>query len=92
MTTGLPPEEGKSVAGMAWLTDLSVTESQPAYDDRFAAVVAADPDHLIWRVAVRVRAVTPGTYVLPGASFADMYRPAVFARQAEAKVTILSAQ
>ena len=87
-----PPEEGKSVPGMAWLSDLSATESQPASDDRFAAIVAADSDHAVWRVAVRVRAVTPGSFVLPGASFGDMYRPTVFARQAEARVTVLPAQ
>jgi uncharacterized protein YfaS (alpha-2-macroglobulin family) len=86
------PEEGQSVPGMPWLDGLTATESQPASDDRFAAVVATDSDHTAFRVAVRVRAVTPGSYGLPGATFTDMYRPAIFARQAEARITVLPAE
>ena len=63
------------VPGMAWLGKLSETEAQPAADDRYAAVVALSAEHPDFRLAVRVRAVTPGTYELPGADVADMYRP-----------------
>ena len=40
-------------------------------------------------LALRLRAVTPGRFELPGAEVSDMYRPAFFARQAAARVTIL---
>jgi hypothetical protein len=53
------------------------------------ALTAEKPD---FRLAVRLRAVTPGTFELPGAEVADMYRPAVFARQAAARITIVAAE
>src|SRR5579863_1472642 len=80
------------VPGMAWLGKLSDTEAQPAADDRYAAVVALDADHPEFHLAVRVRAVTPGTFELPGAEVADMYRPAVFARQAAGRINIVGAE
>ena len=52
---------GGDVPGMAWLGKLSETEAQPAADDRYAAVVALTPEQPDFRLAVRVRAVTPGT-------------------------------
>jgi alpha-2-macroglobulin len=76
------------VPGMAWLGKLSETEAQPAADDRYAAVVALTPEQQGFRLAVRVRAVTPGTFELPGAEVADMYRPGVFARQNAGRITV----
>jgi uncharacterized protein YfaS (alpha-2-macroglobulin family) len=84
--------EGGDVPGMAWLGKLSETEAQPAADDRYAAVVALTPEKPDFRLAVRVRAVTPGTYELPGAEVADMYRPGVFARQAAGRITVVGAE
>ena len=84
--------EGGDVPGMAWLGKLSETEAQPAADDRYAAVVALTPEKPDFRLAVRVRAVTPGTYELPGAEVADMYRPGVFARQATGRITVVGAE
>ena len=75
--------------GMKWLGDLSETEAQPAADDRFAAVVALTADHPAFRVAVRLRAVTPGDFELPGAELSDMYRPGVFARQGVNRIKVL---
>ena len=80
------------VPGMSWLGKLSDTEAQPAADDRYAAVVALTPDHPDFHLAVRVRAVTPGTFELPGAEVADMYRPGVFARQAAGRITIVGSE
>jgi uncharacterized protein YfaS (alpha-2-macroglobulin family) len=83
---------GGKVAGAAWLGELSEAEAQPAADDRFAAVLQlaeAKPD---FRVAVRLRAVTPGTFEIPGAELADMYRPAIFARQGANRITVLGAE
>jgi alpha-2-macroglobulin len=83
---------GGDVPGMAWLGKLSDPEAQPGADDRYAAVVALTAEKPDFRLAVRVRAVTPGTFELPGAEVADMYRPAVFARQAAARITIVAAE
>ena len=60
---------------MPWLGELTETEAQPAADDRFAAVLALTKDAPGFRVAVRLRAVTPGSFELPGAALSDMYRP-----------------
>jgi alpha-2-macroglobulin len=80
------------VPGMAWLGKLSDTEAQPSADDRYSAVVPLTPDEPDFRLAVRVRAVTPGTFELPGAEVADMYRPGVFARQSAGRITVLAAE
>ncbi len=84
-------EAGKA-PGMAWLGELSETEAQPAADDRFAAVVALTPDKPSFRVAVRLRAVTPGNFEMPGAALSDMYRPGVLARQAVNRVQVQAAE
>ena len=38
-----------------------------------------------------LRAVTPGSYEYPGVAVADMYRPAVFARQGTVRVAVTPA-
>jgi uncharacterized protein YfaS (alpha-2-macroglobulin family) len=81
-----------AVPGMAWLDKLSATDAQPAADDRYAAVVTLGTDTPGFRIAVRLRAVTPGAFELPGAEASDMYRPAIFARQAAARIKVLSAE
>ena len=82
--------EGK-VPGMDWLGELSATTAQPAADDRYAAVLDLQPNNRTFRVAVRLRAVTPGAFELPGAEVTDMYRPGVFARQAAGRIKIQAA-
>jgi alpha-2-macroglobulin len=79
---------GGNAPGLSWLGKLSEPEAQPAADDRYAAVVALTPEAPDFRLAVRVRAVTPGTYELPGAEVSDMYRPGIFARQAAGRITV----
>jgi alpha-2-macroglobulin len=79
---------GEATPGLPWLGKLSEPEAQPAADDRYAAVVELTPEQPTFRLAVRVRAVTPGTFDLPGAEVADMYRPGVFARQAAGRITV----
>ena len=59
------------------------------YARHFAKGTAAAPG---FRVAVRLRAVTPGEFELPGAEVSDMYRPGVFARQATARIKVLTAE
>jgi uncharacterized protein YfaS (alpha-2-macroglobulin family) len=75
--------------GYSWLGTLSDTDSQPVSDDRYAAVLHLTADKPDFRVAVRLRAVTPGSYELPGANLADMYRPGVYARQAGGRIAVL---
>ena len=81
-----------AVPGMAWLDKLSATDAQPAADDRYAAIVPLESDAPGFRVAVRLRAVTPGAFELPGAEVSDMCRPALFARQSTGRITVLSAE
>jgi alpha-2-macroglobulin len=81
-----------AVPGMPWLGTLSPTEAQPAADDRFVVAVALTEQRPAFRVAARVRAVTPGLFELPGADLADMYRPGIFARQAVGRIRVLPAE
>jgi uncharacterized protein YfaS (alpha-2-macroglobulin family) len=81
-----------AVPGQDWLGALTATVAQPAADDRFAAVLHLSPDAPAFRIAVKLRAVTPGAYELPGAEVSDMYAPAVFARQSAGRVIVLPAQ
>ncbi len=78
--------------GLPWLGKLTATEAQPAADDRFAAVLGLSKAQPEFRVAVRLRAVTPGDYELPGAELSDMYAPGVFARQGANRIKVLPSQ
>jgi alpha-2-macroglobulin len=62
-------------------------------DDRFVAAYDRDPSQsAFFTVAYTVRAVSPGTYVHPGASVEDMYRPARFGRTGAGRVEIGAAR
>ena len=74
--------------GLPWLGTLSDTEAMPAADDRFQAVIALTGEEPAFRVAVRLRAVTPGNFEIPGAELSDMYRPGVFARQGSNRIDV----
>lgn len=77
------------VPGSAWVGKLSETEAVPAADDRYAAVVSLTPEQPAFRLAVRLRAVTPGSFELPGAEISDMYRPTILARQNAGRIAVL---
>ena len=81
-----------AVPGMAWLGALTPTDAQPAADDRFAAIISTTAQKPDFRVAVRLRAVTPGNFQLPGAELVDMYRPSFFARQGEGRIKVAGAE
>ncbi len=83
---------GGAVPGMPWLDQLSEADATPALDDRFAGVFTLTPNRPGFRTAVMLRAVTPGTFELPGAELSDMYRPTIFARQAAGRITVLPAE
>jgi len=78
-----------SVAGMGWLGELSETTATPALDDRFAAALDLTPEAPAFRVAVRLRAATAGSFELPGAQLEDFYRPAIFARQNTGRIAVV---
>jgi uncharacterized protein YfaS (alpha-2-macroglobulin family) len=76
------------VSGLPWLGALTAIDSQPALDDRFMAAVTLEGENRVARIAVRLRAVTAGSFELPGAEVRDMYRPAFFARQNTGRIAI----
>jgi alpha-2-macroglobulin len=62
-------------------------------DDRFTAAFerkAGDP--AVFTVAYVVRAVSPGTYVLPQATVEDMYRPDRYGRTDTGTVEVTAAK
>ncbi len=62
-------------------------------DDRFsAAVERKSGDPAVFTVAYVVRAVSPGSYVLPQAIVEDMYRPDRFGRTATGSIEITAAK
>ncbi|MEE2565703.1 alpha-2-macroglobulin family protein [Hyphobacterium marinum] len=83
----LGPEEGGPDGIYAWLGELDVPNVAEARDDRFVAAIDIYNQEPV-RLAYVVRAVTPGTFALPGAVAEDMYRPDVSARSAAGSVTI----
>ncbi len=73
----------------SWLGDLTTPSYAEFRDDRYIAAVNLDEDHDSFTLAYLVRAVTPGTYRLPGSSIEDMYRPNLRARTAMGSLTIM---
>ncbi|MDW8340418.1 MAG: alpha-2-macroglobulin [Geminicoccaceae bacterium] len=72
----------------AWLGQLDEPTYLALRDDRFVAALDLAPDRSAFRLAYLVRAVTPGSFELPGAQVEDMYDPARFARTASARIAI----
>ena len=70
------------------LPDLSSPDYSAARDDRFVAAFNLFGREREIAVAYTVRAVTPGTFVLPGAYIEDMYRPHLHARGAVGELVI----
>src|SRR3546814_869878 len=79
---------GAEVADMEWLGELTEPEAVEARDDRFMAAVDLTADDPKFRLAFMVRAVTPGSYELPGGEVIDMYKPRFFARQAVGRIAV----
>lgn len=83
---GGTPEE------LAWLGDLAFTRMTEARDDRYVAAVDLTEDQRTFKLAFLVRAITPGTYELPGAMVEDMYKPRFFARQNTGRIIVHPAE
>ncbi|MBI1398610.1 alpha-2-macroglobulin [Hyphomonas sp.] len=74
----------------AFLGTITQAQTAQAQDDRFVAAVNVYDKPVT--LAYVVRAVTPGTFAMPGVVAEDMYRPEVYGRSAPGRVTILAAQ
>ena len=80
--------DGRRVDGpFAWLGRISYARITEKRDDRFVA--ALDVQGEAYTVAYVARAVTPGSYTLPGASIEDMYKPGVYGRSAAGRVRVV---
>ena len=78
---------------LPWITDAAEPVNTEFRDDRFtAAFDRAKDSPPVFTVAYVVRAVSPGTYVLPQAYVEDMYRPDRFGRTATGKIEITAAK
>lgn len=73
-----------------FLGTIDQVQTAQAQDDRFVAAINVYDRPVT--LAYVVRAVTPGSFAMPGAVAEDMYRPEVFGRSAPGRVTILAAQ
>lgn len=70
----------------AWLGKIDAAQTAEARDDRFVAAIDVREEAV--QLAYVVRAVTPGSFAIPGVNAEDMYRPDVFARSAPGRITI----
>ena len=74
----------------SWIGELSYPRVAEARDDRFVAAIDVSGRQR-FTLAYVVRAVTPGSFVMPGAVIEDMYRPGVFSRTPVGRVDIAEA-
>ena len=80
-TVTIPTDQGDD-GKFAWLKDLTQPTFTATRDDRYVAGLTLSGENAKFKQAYVVRAVTPGTYALPGAQVEDMYAPAYHARSA----------
>jgi len=73
-----------------FLGEIAQAQSSQAQDDRYVAAINVYDTPVT--LAYVVRAVTPGSFAMPGVVAEDMYRPEVFGRSAPGRVIILAAQ
>ena len=82
--------DARQTSELSWIAELT----QPAYaeflDDRYIAALDlnGDYDNRTFTVGYMVRAVTPGSFVLPAPSVEDMYAPETRARGESGRVTV----
>jgi len=80
-------DESIRSGAFGWIGVITPARVAEARDDRFVA--AADiRDAAEFTFAYVARAVSPGSYALPGAQIEDMYRPGVFGRSAPGRLVI----
>lgn len=83
----LRPEDAGNTGPYAFLGELAAPDIAEARDDRFIASFDLF-DQRRETVAYMVRAVTPGTFTMPGVVAEDMYRPETFARTVSRTITV----
>ncbi len=83
-------EERMRTGAFGFLGEIARAQSMEAQDDRFVAAIDVADNPV--RLAYVIRAVTPGSFAVPGVVAEDMYRPDVFARSQPGRVSILAAQ
>ena len=91
----LTPDDSRAGGVYRWLGDLSYAKVAEARDDRFVAAIDLRRNQRVtnsgaFKLAYVVRAITPGTYVIPGAVIEDMYRPGEYARTSVGSLTVQS--
>lgn len=79
--------DGPGAGDFGWLGELTAPSYTEERDDRFVA--AFEPGWKSFRTAYIVRAVTPGSYILPGTLAEDMIESQVNARLATGRITVL---
>jgi len=78
---------------LGWISDAAEPVYSEFRDDHFGAAFDRDSKSpVVFTVAYVVRAVSPGTYVLPQAFVEDMYRPDRYGRSASGTVAIAAAR
>ncbi len=76
-----------------WIEDGVEAEHTEFRDDRFSAAIVRRPnDKTIFTLAYVVRAVSPGSYVLPQAYVEDMYNPSRYGRTATGRIEVRPAK
>jgi uncharacterized protein YfaS (alpha-2-macroglobulin family) len=81
-----------NAGALTWITDAAAPVHAEFRDDHFsAAFTRSSRSPAVFTVAYVVRAVSPGTYVLPQAFVEDMYRPDRYGRTATGTVTVAAA-
>ncbi|OYW88328.1 MAG: alpha-2-macroglobulin, partial [Hyphomonas sp. 32-62-5] len=83
-------EDQVRAGAFGFLGEIARPQSSQSQDDRFVAAIDVTENPVT--LAYVVRAVTPGSFAIPGVVAEDMYRPDVFARSAPGRVTVLAAQ
>jgi len=78
---------GSGVADLSWLS-VSYPEHHEARTDRYLAAFRFSSKPKDFSAAYLVRAVSPGQFVVPGATVEDMYRPELRANTDSGQITI----
>jgi len=78
---------------LGWIEDAAEPVHSEFRDDHFGAAFDRDvKSPAVFTVAYVVRAVSPGTYVLPQAFVEDMYRPDRYGRTGTGTVAVAPAR
>ncbi len=80
------------LANFGWLGQTEVAHTEFRTDRFIAALNPSTSGARSFNLAYVVRAVTPGTYILPAASVEDMYRPGYSARTATGRMSVVTGE